>query len=83
VPTPFDAIIFCQEPPEFELRDGMVHILQRMGKNTQTERIMRPSTFLKALRAANRLADEFHAGERNVVAIRRPRRSKEPANGTH
>jgi hypothetical protein len=54
-----------------------------MGKNTQTERIMRPSTFLKALRAANRLADEFHAGERNVVTIRRPRRSKEPANGTH
>jgi hypothetical protein len=32
---------------------------------------MLPNTFLKALRAANRVADEFHAGTAKVKAIRR------------
>jgi hypothetical protein len=61
----------------------MVHIVQRMGKRSQTERIMRQSTFLKALKAANRLADEIHKAKPNVVPMRRARRDKEPANGTH
>jgi hypothetical protein len=65
----FDAIIFCEDPPTIELRNGMFHITQQISPGYFTERVMRPHVFLKALRAANRVAAEFHRGRRNVVAI--------------
>jgi hypothetical protein len=73
--NPFDAIVYCKEPPEFELREGWVHVTQRIGKQSQTERIMSRNTFLKSYKAAGKLVEQI-TSERSVVRFKRE-------NGTH
>jgi hypothetical protein len=64
----FDASIYVKSVPEFRREEGMFHICHTVGK-MHIELVMRPNTFLKALRNANRVAAEFHA-QGEVVAMR-------------
>jgi hypothetical protein len=66
-----DCVFFIERTPGIELRDGMVHICYAIGRQAKFEVVLAPSTFLKALRNARQIADEFHEGSRNVVAIPR------------
>lgn len=61
------AAVYVKNVPEFTLDEGLVHVCHTTG-TIRFELVMRPHTFLKALRAANRVADEFHSrGE--IVAM--------------
>lgn len=58
----FDAAIYVKSAPEFRFEDGMFHICHKVGAGG-VEFVMRPSLFIKALRAANKAADEFHEAD--------------------
>jgi hypothetical protein len=66
----FDAILYCRTPPDISFEGGMFHVAYAIGK-VHAEFVLTPNTFLKALRAANRVADEFHEGTGKVEALRR------------
>lgn len=53
-----EAVIFVTDPPEFEIRGGLVHITQSFGK-TRLERVMRLNTFLRAIEMARRAVAEY------------------------
>jgi hypothetical protein len=66
----FDGVFYCKEAPDVAERDGMFHVCYKVG-GVNCEFVLTPNTFLKALRAANRAADGFHAArEGNVRNIR-------------
>ena len=69
-----DAVFFVQQQPHVELRDGLFHVCYEIGKSARLEVVLRPSIFLKALRAANIASDRFHEGA-SVVAFPEPRPS--------
>lgn len=53
----FDATILLEDPPKFEIRDGLVYITDVVGGLT-IRRVMRPAAFEKSMRvAANIIAD--------------------------
>ena len=64
-----EAVFFVEIGPEIELRDGLFHVCYTIG-NYRFDVVLPPHAYLKALRAANRCAELFHAGERNVVHFR-------------
>lgn len=65
----FDGAIYVKSVPEYRVEAGLLHVCYKVG-GTSIEFVMRPSIFLKALRAAKQAADEFNAkGE--IVAMRR------------
>lgn len=64
----FDATIYVKDAPDLSIKDGLIHVCHTTGR-MHIELVMRPNTFLKGLRNANRLADEFHA-KSEIVAMR-------------
>jgi hypothetical protein len=62
-----DAMFYVREVPGITFEDdGLVHLVYQVGKRANFEVVLSPSVFLKALRVANRVADEFH--DRATVA---------------
>lgn len=61
-----DATILLEEPPAVEIIDGLVYVTDRVG-GLIIRRCLRPSTFLKALRKAQKVAHDFALGERDKV----------------
>lgn len=68
----FDAIIWVDEGPQFELRDGLVHITQRIAQDAYSERVMSRHQFFKTVRAANAFADRIKGSDSNVVVLPLP-----------
>lgn len=64
----FDGAIYVKSVPEYRVEAGLLHVCYKVG-GASIEFVMRPSIFLKALRAAKRAADEFH-GKGQIVAMR-------------
>lgn len=65
------AAVYVKNVPEFSLVEGLVHVCHTTG-TIQFELVMRPHTFLKALRAATRIADEFHAANSAIPLKAKP-----------
>lgn len=65
------AAVYVKNVPEFTLDEGLVHVCHTTGA-IRFELVMRPHTFLKALRAANRVADEFHETSRAIPLKAKP-----------
>jgi len=69
LPT-IDAIIFVTEPPVFDIRDGLVHITQKIGEATTIERVMLLSTFIETIAMAQKaLRDYERSGTARVIAF--------------
>jgi hypothetical protein len=67
-----DAVFYVQKDPSVRIEDGLFHVCYDTGK-IHAEFVMRPTVFLKALKAANRLSDEFHESSARVVPLKRKR----------
>ena len=65
--------IYSESPPDIELREGLVHVSYRVGRNT-LEIVLRPCTYREALKRAHKVADEI-AEQHQVVSLR-PKRSR-------
>lgn len=74
MPHDLDAVFFIQVPAHVELRAGLVHICYEIGRQARLEMVIPPAVFLKAVRRANQVADEFHAACAGVVPIKGKRR---------
>ena len=69
-----DAPVFIEDVPDIRLVGGMFHVSYKLGRD-KAEFVLPPNVFLKALRLANRISDEFHEGG-DVVPIRRRKDAK-------
>lgn len=67
-PKDLDAVFYCKDVPQIELRDGMFHVCYVVG-GFHAEFVMSPNKFFKALRRAVKAADEFHDGMQNVLGM--------------
>jgi hypothetical protein len=56
----FKGVFYLKGIPEIRFEDGMFHVCHSIG-SAEFEFVMRPNTFLKALRRANEKAGEFHS----------------------
>jgi len=70
----FDAVFYVEEPPEIELGpDGMFHIIQTYRKDgMRIERVMRPHTFMLALRRAAEAARKHRMGGAAIIEFPKP-----------
>jgi hypothetical protein len=68
MPPQLDASFFVDEPPDIELRDGLFFIIQTVG-NYRFERVMRPSTFARAVWRGEQALSAFRSGS-NVVEFK-------------
>lgn len=59
-------VVFCSEPPEFRIEDGLVHVTDRSGK-LEFERVMSIHSFKRSLRKAEKLMREWEAESRGTV----------------
>ena len=50
-------VLFVEETPEFEYRNGLFHVVRRLGEE-RIERVMSPHVFMRALRKAAECARE-------------------------
>jgi hypothetical protein len=67
MPSILEAVFYVREVPAITFEDdGLVHIAYKVGKSAEFEIVLSPNIFLKALRVAGRVADDFHA--RGTVA---------------
>lgn len=66
MPDTIEACFFVEEPPEFEYRNGMFHIVQVVG-DYRFERAMAPSVFMLALRRAAECAREHKFGGADIL----------------
>jgi hypothetical protein len=71
-----DAVIFVEEPPQFEIRDGLVHIVQHAG-SMRLERVMSLHVFMRTIRAANKALAEYNASGGMAEVIVFPTREDE------
>lgn len=68
MPLSSKASYLIEEPPEFELRDGLFYVRQTIGDETY-ERVMRPSTFARLVWRGEQALALFRSGA-NVVEIK-------------
>jgi hypothetical protein len=54
-----DAVFFVEAPPHFEVRDGLVHVHQDIGR-LHIERVMLLSTFVLAIKLAKSAVVEYN-----------------------
>lgn len=54
-----DAVFFVEAPPHFEVRDGLVHIHQDIGR-VHIERVMQLSTFVRSIKLARAAVVEYN-----------------------
>lgn len=67
-----DAVFFVEAPPQFEVRDGLVHVHQTIGR-IHIERVMRLSTFILAIKLAKSAVVEYDLrGSAEVIAFPAP-----------
>lgn len=66
----FDAIFYVKNPPRIVFEDGTFHVSYDVGKRAWFEFVLPPHVYLKALRAGNLAADQFHEEQGDVVPIR-------------
>jgi hypothetical protein len=71
----FDAIIYIRKPPTYHFREGLVHVCYPIGTQATGEFVMQPNVFLKAVRDATKLADEFRE-RKSVVPLHKRADSK-------
>jgi hypothetical protein len=64
-----DAIIFVEDAPEIEYRKGLFHIRQRISDTAVIERVMRPNTFMLALRRAAEAAHQHKFGGAEIIDL--------------
>jgi hypothetical protein len=64
-----DAVMFVDEPPEFEYRDGMFFIRQRISETCIIERVMRPSIFMQSIARAAAVAREHRLGGAEIIPV--------------
>ena len=64
----FDACFYIEEPPEFDYRNGLFHIVQTYKQGAmRIERVMRPHTFLRGLRRAAECAKKHKFGGAEII----------------
>lgn len=68
---PTDATFYVPRPPDISFAEGLFHIAYDIGRKERFEVVLTPNVFLKALRRANRCADEFHEAGSEVVPLRK------------
>ena len=68
-----DAVFFVQSSPAIELREGMFYVCYEIGRSARFEVVLPPHVFLKALKRANQVSDEFHESG-TVIPIRKKAR---------
>jgi hypothetical protein len=68
MPAQFEACFFVEEPPEIELRDGLFYVVQCVG-DYRFERVMRPSTFARAVWRCEQALSAFRSGS-NIVEFK-------------
>lgn len=61
-----DAAYFVEDGPEFELRNGLFHIIYRSGED-RLEVVLPPSAFFRGLRRAAEAGRGFHFAAAEVV----------------
>jgi hypothetical protein len=67
-----DAVFFVEGPPHFEIRDGLVHVHQDIGR-VHIERVMLLSTFVLAIKLAKSAVVEYdRQGRAEVIAFPAP-----------
>jgi hypothetical protein len=67
-----DVTAFVDEPPTFTIREGLVHICQPLSQQLCVERVMRYSTFLKTISAAQKAVRDYEKrGHAEVVPFKR------------
>jgi hypothetical protein len=54
-----EAVAFVSEPPEFIIRNGLVHVRQRYSDRMCIERVMELHTFLKTIQMAKEAVAEY------------------------
>jgi hypothetical protein len=54
-----DAVFYAENGPTFEFRSGMFHICYDI-RGTHIELVVPPHAFMRAIRDANRLIDDFN-----------------------
>ena len=64
-------VLYCEEPPNYGLRRGMVHLTDTIGDETYC-RVMSLQTLAESVKRANRILDE--AAERRPIPIQKLRR---------
>ena len=73
-----DAVFFVEGPPHFEVRDGLVHVTQEIGR-IHIERVMRLSTFIIAIKLARSAVVEYNRrGFAEVIAFPAPDENASP-----
>jgi hypothetical protein len=73
-----DAVFFVDQPPEFEYRDGLFHLVTTVGQY-RFERVMRPHVFMLALRRAAEAARKHRMGGAVVIPFEREDDSEDAA----
>lgn len=68
-PVTLEAVFYVREAPEFEFKDGLVHICQTIG-GYRFERVMSPHIFRLTVRRAQKLADAISRGA-EIVEFKR------------
>lgn len=65
-----EAVFYAATAPGIEFREGMFHICYDVGR-CRFEFAMPPNVFLKSLRNANKMSDQFQKGRGTVSPLRR------------
>ena len=70
MPHTIEACFFVEQPPEFDYRDGLFHIVQTVG-NYRFERVMAPHVFMRTLRRAAECARKHKFGGADIIPFRK------------
>ena len=66
--------VLVEDAPEIEYRNGLFHIIQRIGEH-RLERVMRPHIFLLGLRRATMAARQHRFGGAEIIPFPKARPS--------